>query len=154
MLKIVSAAALCCLLLVPAPASAAGCIAGAVAGGVAGHLAHHGILGALGGCIAGKLIAHYTGTQTYTDVTGRMLGSDRDLNKLETEKNINVVKVSSLKGYNSGELPVAGNSAVRKLDSEIAAQPNLTAALQQAGFKPTDVLAVSAKGGGVIFVNA
>lgn len=35
------------------PAYAIGCFSGGVAGGVAGHLAHHGILGAIGGCIAG-----------------------------------------------------------------------------------------------------
>ncbi|WP_428485720.1 hypothetical protein [Rhodopila sp.] len=35
------------------PANAIGCISGGAAGAVAGHLAHHGILGAVGGCIAG-----------------------------------------------------------------------------------------------------
>jgi hypothetical protein len=35
------------------PANAIGCISGGVAGAAAGHLAHHGVLGALGGCIAG-----------------------------------------------------------------------------------------------------
>ncbi len=34
-------------------ARAIGCISGGLAGGVAGHMAHHGVLGALGGCIAG-----------------------------------------------------------------------------------------------------
>ncbi len=36
-----------------AQAHAIGCISGGVAGAVAGHMAHHGILGALGGCVAG-----------------------------------------------------------------------------------------------------
>lgn len=36
-----------------APANAIGCFSGGVAGAVAGHMAHHGVLGALGGCIAG-----------------------------------------------------------------------------------------------------
>lgn len=35
------------------PAHAVGCISGGIAGAAAGHLAHHGVLGALGGCIAG-----------------------------------------------------------------------------------------------------
>lgn len=35
------------------PAHAIGCISGGVAGAVAGHMVHHGVLGALGGCIAG-----------------------------------------------------------------------------------------------------
>jgi uncharacterized membrane protein YebE (DUF533 family) len=35
------------------PAHAIGCFSGGVAGAVAGHMAHHGVLGALGGCIAG-----------------------------------------------------------------------------------------------------
>lgn len=34
-------------------ANAIGCFSGAVAGAVAGHVAHHGLLGAIGGCIAG-----------------------------------------------------------------------------------------------------
>ena len=35
-------------------AGAVGCVSGAIAGGVAGHYAgHHGVLGAMGGCIAG-----------------------------------------------------------------------------------------------------
>lgn len=35
------------------PANAVGCFTGAIAGAVAGHMAHHGLLGAVGGCIAG-----------------------------------------------------------------------------------------------------
>jgi hypothetical protein len=34
-------------------AHAVGCISGGIAGAAAGHLAHHGVLGAIGGCIAG-----------------------------------------------------------------------------------------------------
>jgi hypothetical protein len=36
-----------------APAHAIGCLTGGMAGAVAGHMAHHGVLGAIGGCIAG-----------------------------------------------------------------------------------------------------
>lgn len=35
------------------PAHAVGCLSGGVAGAVAGHMAGHGVLGAIGGCIAG-----------------------------------------------------------------------------------------------------
>ena len=35
------------------PARALGCLSGAAAGALAGHMAHHGVLGAIGGCIAG-----------------------------------------------------------------------------------------------------
>lgn len=35
------------------PAHAIGCFSGAVLGGIAGHMAHHGVIGALGGCVAG-----------------------------------------------------------------------------------------------------
>jgi len=37
----------------PRTAHAIGCFSGGAAGAVAGHLAHHGIIGAIGGCIAG-----------------------------------------------------------------------------------------------------
>ncbi len=40
-------------------ALAKGCIKGAVVGGIAGHYAgHHGFLGALGGCLYGRHLAH------------------------------------------------------------------------------------------------
>lgn len=34
-------------------ARAIGCISGGLAGAVAGHMVHHGVLGAIGGCVAG-----------------------------------------------------------------------------------------------------
>lgn len=41
------------------PAAAKGCIKGAIVGGVAGHYAgRHGVLGAVGGCIAGRKLAN------------------------------------------------------------------------------------------------
>jgi hypothetical protein len=36
-----------------APARALGCLSGGAAGALAGHMAHHGVLGAIGGCVAG-----------------------------------------------------------------------------------------------------
>jgi outer membrane lipoprotein SlyB len=35
------------------PAHAIGCLSGGAAGALAGHMAGHGVLGAVGGCIAG-----------------------------------------------------------------------------------------------------
>lgn len=142
-------------LLSAAPAEAAGCIKGAIIGGIAAHLTHHStVLGALGGCIVGKIVAHYTGSLTFDDVTGKMLGDDRDLGHVANDTNISIVKVSSLNGFKRGDVPVATTAAVTRLDNEIAANASLTATLQEAGYKPTDVLAVSAKGGGVLFINA
>ncbi len=41
------------------PSQAKGCIKGALVGGVAGHYAgHHGLLGAAGGCVAGRHLAN------------------------------------------------------------------------------------------------
>jgi hypothetical protein len=39
------------------PVEARGCLKGAVVGGIAGHLAHHGVLGAVGGCVVGHHMA-------------------------------------------------------------------------------------------------
>ena len=40
-----------------APADAKGCIKGAVVGGIAGHAVHHGLVGAVSGCIVGHHLA-------------------------------------------------------------------------------------------------
>jgi len=40
-------------LLATSPAYAIGCFTGGAAGAVAGHVVHHGVIGAVGGCIAG-----------------------------------------------------------------------------------------------------
>ncbi len=45
------------------PAQAAGCIKGAIAGGLAGHVVGHGVLGAAGGCFAGRGIANRSARQ-------------------------------------------------------------------------------------------
>jgi outer membrane lipoprotein SlyB len=45
------------LLASPGSAEAKGCIKGAIVGGAAGHLAHHGVLGAIGGCVVGHHMA-------------------------------------------------------------------------------------------------
>ncbi len=45
------------------PAQAAGCIKGAIAGGLAGHVVGHGVLGAAGGCFAGRSLADRSARQ-------------------------------------------------------------------------------------------
>ncbi|MCJ2026950.1 hypothetical protein [Methylobacterium sp. J-067] len=46
------------LLVASQAAEAKGCIKGAIVGGIAGHYAGHGVLGALGGCAAGRALAN------------------------------------------------------------------------------------------------
>jgi hypothetical protein len=46
-------AALVSVAAISPPARAIGCLSGGAAGALAGHMAGHGILGAVGGCIAG-----------------------------------------------------------------------------------------------------
>jgi hypothetical protein len=61
--------------LMPAPASAKGCLKGAVVGGVAGHYAgHHGFLGAAAGCLIGRHEAHKTQPQNQTSGRGSQNG--------------------------------------------------------------------------------
>jgi hypothetical protein len=50
---ILAAAVLCLGAAAGRPAHAVGCLSGGLAGAVAGHMVHHGVLGAVGGCIAG-----------------------------------------------------------------------------------------------------
>ncbi|MBV9750505.1 MAG: hypothetical protein JO157_16990 [Acetobacteraceae bacterium] len=45
------------------PVQAKGCIKGAIVGGIAGHAAGHGILGAAGGCVAGRALANRAARQ-------------------------------------------------------------------------------------------
>jgi len=46
------------VLLNPVPAAARGCLKGALVGGAAGHMVHHGMLGAIGGCVVGHHMAN------------------------------------------------------------------------------------------------
>jgi hypothetical protein len=60
MIRVATAAALAFLvLLAPSVSEAKGCFKGALIGGVAGHFAgHHGLLGAVAGCLVGRHQAH------------------------------------------------------------------------------------------------
>lgn len=52
-LILIGAVAAVTVVCVNPPAHAIGCLSGGAAGALAGHMAHHGVLGAVGGCIAG-----------------------------------------------------------------------------------------------------
>ena len=144
-----------------APADAAGCIKGAVVGAVAAHATHHSmLLGALGGCIVGKVLAHPSSSITYAQVTGPMLGADADFGKVEKASRVNIVKLSSLRGYIRHDKRVqdeiGSSTSVKALDAEVAGNANLSATLRSAGLAPSDVVAIDAGGalgGATLFVN-
>ncbi|MHC2109356.1 hypothetical protein [Methylobacterium sp. CM6246] len=46
------------LMVASQAAEAKGCIKGAIVGGIAGHYAGHGVIGAMGGCAAGRALAN------------------------------------------------------------------------------------------------
>jgi uncharacterized protein YcfJ len=52
-LVLCTAVAILSLAAVTPPARAIGCLSGGAAGALAGHMAGHGVLGAIGGCVAG-----------------------------------------------------------------------------------------------------
>lgn len=144
-----------------APAEAAGCIKGALVGAAAAHVTHHSmLLGALGGCIIGKVVAHPSSSVTYAEVTGKMLGSDADFAKLAHASRVGIVKLSSLRGYvrhdDRVQNEISSSTSVKALDAEIAGNANLSATLQAAGFAPSDVVAIDGGGilsGATLFVN-
>ena len=49
--------ALAGLVSISSEVQARGCLRGAAVGGVAGHFAHHPILGAIAGCVTGRVVA-------------------------------------------------------------------------------------------------
>jgi outer membrane lipoprotein SlyB len=63
-----TAVAILGLAAVSPPARAVGCLSGGAAGALAGHMAGHGVLGAIGGCIAGhEWHKHSLRQQDYQD---------------------------------------------------------------------------------------
>jgi len=70
------------------PAQAAGCIKGAIAGGLAGHVVGHGVLGAAGGCFAGRGIANRSARQKQLEQQNLQNGNQ---------------------GYTSGAVPAPGS---------------------------------------------
>lgn len=141
-----------------APAEAAGCLKGAIIGGIAGHLAHHTLLGALGGCLIGHVAANPGSTLTYADI-GATLGAgstDPDWSRVAAASKVDVVKVSSLKGYvredAKMQAAIATNADVKELDAKIAASPKLTAKLRSAGDAPSDVIVAATDDSGIAYL--
>jgi len=159
MKKLVIIAAAAAILCGTAQSEAAGCIKGAIVGGLAAHVTHHSVLlGALGGCMVGKLLSHPPTSITYPDAV-RMIGSDADFAAVAGSHEVDIVKLSALKGYvrNDGRTQAAirGSSSVKALDGEIAGNADLAATLKSAGFAPSDVVAEAVVGNGkaILIVN-
>ena len=57
------------------PAEAKGCIKGALVGGLAGHAAGHGVIGAMGGCAAGRALANRADRRDTTQPPARVAPS-------------------------------------------------------------------------------
>jgi len=85
-----------------------------------------------------------------------MLGSDADLKQASTASSVDIVKLSTLKGYPHGgpDAAVTGSARVKQLDAEVAADANLSATLKASGFAPGDVVAVSGGKTPTLYVNA
>jgi hypothetical protein len=158
---IVIAVSAALLLAAAPPAEAAGCIKGAIVGGIAAKATHHSVLlGALGGCIVGRVLAHPSSSITYDEVTGPLLGAQGDLKKVEAASSVNIIKLSSLRGYRAHDVKaqgeIAASAQVKALDAAVAADAGLMSALKSAGFSSSDVIAASSgvAGGATLFVNA
>jgi hypothetical protein len=149
------------MLATVAPADAAECLKGAAVGALAGHLAHHTVLGALGGCIVGHEAAKSRTTITYADI-GTMLGdgsAPADWSRITAASKINVVKVSSLKGFVAHDAKmqaaISTSAEVRTLDAQIATNANLSARLKGARSVPADVIAAvtDTAGSATLFID-
>ena len=161
MKQLIAIVAVAATLATAMPADAAGCLKGAIVGGVAGHLAHHTLLGALGGCIVGHEMAKSGTSAVYADI-GTMLGegsTDADWAKVAAASKVNVIKISSLKGYVSNDTrmraAIRANADVKTLDARVAANANLTNKLKHAGFAPGEVIAaaIETSGAASLFVD-
>ena len=97
------------------PVQAKGCIKGAIVGGIAGHAAGHGILGAAGGCVAGRALANRAARQrelreqqqmpTQQDPqTGQVYTPSKEFNGGQT----NAPSTPQTQGYTSGAMQPQG----------------------------------------------
>lgn len=95
----------------------------------------------------------------YSDVVATVDASGKampDLSKVTNKSTINIVKLSSLKGYKAnGALATSLSTnakTVAALDTSVAANAALNAKLKAAGYKPTQVVAVSSDATGNVSV--
>jgi len=91
-----------------------------------------------------------------------MLGdgsADADWAKIAAASKVNVIKISSLKGYVSNDkrmqAAILASAEVKSLDTRIAGDRNLTGKLKGAGFAPDQVIAAGLESNGAVslFVN-
>ncbi|MEO9231406.1 MAG: hypothetical protein ABI216_21000 [Devosia sp.] len=98
-----------------------------------------------------------TDKSAFADVMASLSAPGKtDLSKVTASSKVTIVKVSTLKGYSASAMKLSAPAmkSVGALDTTIAANVPLTAALKKGGYLPTDVDAVSvdAKGGVTVFV--
>jgi hypothetical protein len=72
--------AICAILVVlaiqaPKSANAIGCLSGGAMGAIAGHQVHHGVMGAIGGCVAGHYAHKHAESQAKTDADAKSGGA-------------------------------------------------------------------------------
>jgi len=84
---------------------------------------------------------------TYNEVVASNGGASLNLSTVKPATTVDIVKLSSLKGYESMSATMrsslAANANVQTLDADVAANAVLTAKLKAAGFTPTQVVAAS-----------
>jgi outer membrane lipoprotein SlyB len=55
----------------PKSANAIGCLSGGAMGAIAGHQVHHGVMGAIGGCVAGHYAHKHAESQAKADADAK-----------------------------------------------------------------------------------
>jgi len=103
--------------------------------------------------------ASLTSKSSFSDVMGSLSTPTTDttgFSSIKATSNVSIVKVSTLSGWVASgmKLSAANTANMAKLDAQVAANATLTAKLKAAGYKPSDVAAVStdAKGDVTLFV--
>ena len=96
--------------------------------------------------------AMLSGKSTFSQVTDSLAGGVRiDLSKVTASTKLEIVKISTLKGYKAGtKISAADMAGIKSLQGKVMANVALTAKLKAAGFTPNDVVAGSADAAGGI----
>ena len=96
--------------------------------------------------------AMLSGKSTFSQVTDSLArGVKIDLSKVTASTKLEIVKISTLKGYKAGtKISAADMAGIKSLQGKVMANGALTAKLKAAGFTPNDVVAGSADAAGGI----
>jgi hypothetical protein len=96
--------------------------------------------------------AMLSGKSTFGQVTDSLAGSAKiDLSKVTALTKLEIVKISTLKGYKAGtKISAADMAGITSLQGKVVANAALTAKLKAVGFTPNDVVAGSADASGGI----